>query len=79
MHKIPWRGIALGSLITVLLVAARAAVTIGKAYYYRYGVGWQAEVLEDPWFYVGMAAAAIGAGSLVAFLVSQKQKKPDEE
>lgn len=79
MKKIPWRGIALGSLVTVLLVAARTAVTVGKAYYYRYGIGWQTDVMEDPWFYVGVAAAAIGLGSLVAFLISQKQDPPEEE
>lgn len=78
MKKIPWFGIGVCSAILVVLVIGRSAVTAGRVLYYG-GTDWLSSVRSDPWFYVGMAAAAI---CVVTFLLAshsaeQKNKEPD--
>lgn len=74
MRKIPWKTIALVSLIMALLVVARSAVTVGKAFYYGYD--WVAKLVEDPWFIVGIIAAAVGVLSLIILGCLQKKAAP---
>ena len=66
MKKIPWLGIGICSAILVLLVIGRSAVTAGRILYYG-GTDWLTPVRSDPWFFVGMAAAAI---CVVSFLLA---------
>ncbi len=56
-----------------LLVVARCAVTVGKAFYYHQE--WIPKLMEDPWFYVGIVATAFGLGSLAALAVQNKQSR----
>lgn len=77
MKKIPWKYVVFASLGMVVLVAARSAVSIGKSIYYGYN--WYAELAEDPWFYVGIAAAAVGLIALVAMAVQRKKNSRIEE
>lgn len=73
MRKIPWKGIAIGCLVLALLVAARSAVTVGKALYYR--VEWVSQLVEDPWFIVGIVAAVLGILALLMLGLLQKKDK----
>ena len=80
MKRIPWMTISIICFIAMLLVAARSAVAVGKAFYYH--IDWLNELVTDPWFYVGMAAAAGGIVSLIArsiqFRKSNRQEMPEE-
>ena len=60
MHKIPLRPIGTVCALLVLLVVGRCAVTVGRALYYG-NANWPALLRADPWFYVGMVAAAVSA------------------
>ena len=71
--KFPWKGLALYSGILTLLVAIRCFVTVERALYYGRNYGMQL-VLEDPWFYVGMAAAALCVIALLV-LADREAKK----
>jgi hypothetical protein len=77
--KFPWKGVALGSGILTFLVAVRCVVTVERALYYGRNYGVQL-MMEDPWFYIGMAAAAV---CVVALLVladqESKQRLPEED
>ena len=75
--KFPWKGVALGSGILTFLVAVRSIITAGRFMYYG-GVYWQKEVFGDPWFYVGMVAAAVCVVALLA-LAGQSLKSEDQE
>lgn len=80
MRNIPFKGIAVGCLVMALLVAARSAVTVGKALYYR--MDWVPELVEDPWFIVGIVAAVAGLAALLVLGLLQKKTKntlPAEE
>lgn len=58
MKKIPWRGICVGSTVMTVLVLARCIATVAREIYYN-RTGYMALILQDPWFYVGIAAAAV--------------------
>ena len=75
MRKIPYKTIMWVCLGLALLVAARSAVTVGKAFYYR--TDWVAELVEDPWFIVGLVAAAVGMLALLVQLFQRKEPKPE--
>ncbi len=77
MRRIPWKGIVLGCLALVGLIAARSLVTVGKDMYYGYD--WWFHLLSDPWFYVGMVAAAAGLGALVAYGLENKKTQQDPQ
>ena len=64
MKKLPWKGIAFGCGMTAVLVLARCVVTAGRFLYYG-GTYWQSEIMQDPWFYIGMASAAICVAALL--------------
>ena len=65
MKKIPWKGLAYGCGILALLVLARCVVTAGRMLYYYGGSYWQSAIMEDPWFYIGMVAAAVCVAALL--------------
>ena len=69
MRRFPWKGIGFGCAILVLLVIGRCVVTAGRVIYYG-GTNWVDKILADPWFFVGMAAAAACAA---CFLVAVSQ------
>ena len=75
MKSIPWKGIALVCLAIVVLIVARCAVTVGKAFYY--GQDWLAELVEDPWFLIGILVTAIGLGALAGMAVQNKKSGED--
>lgn len=77
MRNIPWKGIVLGCLALVGLIVARSLVTIGKDMYFGYD--WWFHLLSDPWFYVGMVAAAAGLGALVAYGLENKKTQQDPQ
>ena len=80
--KFPWKGVALGSGILTFLVAVRCFVTVERAAYYGKDYRMQL-VMQDPWLYIGMAAAAVCVTALLV-LADQEAKKrtkkpePDE-
>lgn len=76
MKKIPWKTIALICLVAAVLIVARSAVTVGKAIYF--GQDWPAKLVADPWFYLGIAAAAVGIGALVALSFQNKNEQQDQ-
>ena len=73
MKKIPFKAIAAACMTLALLVVARCAVTYGRTVYYG-GTDWVSKVVEDPWFTVGILAAAVSVVSLILLLVQRKQK-----
>ena len=79
MKKFPWKGLAIGCGILTVLVIARCAVSIGWVYYLG-GNQWQRKLMEDPWFFIGMAAAGMCVISLLIMAEekSQKKKKKDK-
>lgn len=74
MKKLPLKGIAFGCLIMALLVVARSAVSVGKAFYYH--MDWIPELVEDPWFIVGIVAAIAGIAALILMGVYRKKADP---
>jgi hypothetical protein len=76
--KFPWKGVALGSGILTFLVAARCVVTVERALYYGRNYGMQL-VMEDPWFYIGMAAAAICVIALLVLADQESKRHAPEE
>ena len=77
MKKFPWKGVAIGCGILTVLVIARCAVTVGWVFYFG-GNYWRSKLMEDPWFFIGMAAAGMCAISLLV-LADQKDKQEKEE
>ncbi len=75
--KFPWKGVALGGGILTILVAIRCFVTVERAIYYGRNYGIQL-IMNDPWFYIGMAAAAICVVALLV-LADQEAKKKVEQ
>ena len=49
----------------------------GKDMYFGYD--WWFHLLSDPWFYVGMVAAAAGLGALVAYGLENKKTQQDPQ
>ena len=58
MKRFPWKALGIGCAVLVMLVIGRCAVTAGRVMYYG-GSEWISTVLADPWFFAGMAAAAV--------------------
>lgn len=73
MKNFPWKSTAIVCGIVTVLVIARCAVTVGFVRYYG-GSYWMDKLMEDPWFYIGMVAAALCAVSLLV-LAEQDRKK----
>ena len=72
MFRFPFKGVGIGCTVMTVLVIARCLATIGRARYYGY-TNWNATILADPWFYVGMCAAVIGIGCLITLLVQERK------
>lgn len=62
--KFPWKGVALGSACLTILVCLRCIVTLERAAFYGMNNGPQI-IARDPWFYIGMAAAAVCVAALL--------------
>lgn len=76
MKKFPWKGIGIGCAVLTMLVIARCAVTAGRVLYYG-GTNWMSKVTADPWFYIGMAAAAACAACFL--VLAQEESKKEQE
>ncbi len=75
MKNIPWKSIAFGCGTLALMVLFRCVVTAGRYMYYG-GIFWQNEIMADPWFYIGMVAAAVCVAALLVLGDrSDKEKK----
>lgn len=77
MKHIPWKGIAAGCGILAVMVLVRCVVTAGRFIYYG-GTYWQNEIMQDPWFYVGMVAAAFCVAALLV-LADRSDKETKKE
>ncbi len=77
MRKIPWKGIAIGCGTLAILVLLRCTVTAKRFMYYG-GIYWQKEVMEDPWYYVGMIAAAICVVALLVLAEQHGRKRKED-
>ena len=78
MKKIPWKTIAVAALILTVMVAIRCVVTAGRILYFG-GTNWADEILADPWFYVGVAAAVIGVVACIIKLSEPTEKNGSDE
>ncbi len=72
--KFPWKGLAIGGGILTLLVAIRSFVTVERAVYFGKQYGMQL-VMQDPWLYIGMAAAAICVVALLVLADREAKKR----
>lgn len=73
MQKFPWKITGISCGVLTLLVIARCLVTVGRTLYYG-GTNWAYQFLQDPWFYVGMAAAAICVVCFTMLAILEKKK-----
>ena len=78
MKKIPWKAIAVASLILTVMVAIRCVVTAGRVMYFG-GTDWADKILSDPWFYIGIAAAVIGVVACIIKLSERTVKNGSDE
>jgi len=78
MKKFPWQGIGISCAILVVLVIGRCAVTAGRVLYYN-GTDWISKVRADPWFYVGMVAAAVCVVAFLMLAIRTKQEENTDE
>ena len=72
--KFPWKPLALYSGILTLLVAIRSFVTVERAVYFGKQYGMQL-VMNDPWLYIGMAAAALCVVALLVLADREAKKR----
>ena len=73
MKKIPWNAMMIASAVMALLVAARCIATACMERYYGRS-DWVSVILQDPWFYVGIAAAVLVCISAIACLIRQRKE-----
>lgn len=74
MKKIPWKGILIGCTVMTVLVLARCIATVCMELYYG-RTAWMNVILQDGWFYVGIAAASVSIISGIVCLVERKRQK----
>ena len=74
MKKIPWKAVMIGSAVMTVLVAARCVATVLMERYYG-RTAWVSVILQDPWFYVGIAAAAVVCISAIVCLLERGNRR----
>jgi uncharacterized membrane protein len=72
VKKTPWKGIFLGSMVLVLLVLARCIATVARELYYGRDQ-WMDLILQDTWFYVGIAAVVVLYISAIVYIVRTRK------
>jgi uncharacterized membrane protein len=72
VKKTPWKGIFLGSMVLVLLVLARCIATVARELYYGRDQ-WMDLILQDTWFYVGIAAVVVLYISAIVCIVRTRK------
>ena len=77
MKNIPWKGIAVSCGILTVMVLFRCIITAGRFIYYG-GTYWHNEIMQDPWFYIGMAAAALCVASLLVLADRADKERKNE-
>ncbi len=70
--RFPWKGTGISCAVVTLLVILRCLTTIGRHLYYG-GTNWSPLVLGDPWFYVGMACAALGIACFTILIILENK------
>lgn len=70
MKKFPWKALMIGSTVMMALVVARCIATACMEMYYG-RTDWVPVIMADPWFYVGIAAAAVVCICAVVCLLEQ--------
>ncbi len=74
MKQKTWRTIGYVCATIVILVIGRVIVTVGRAKYWSQD--WLSKVQQDPWVYIGFAAAAV---AIIAWAMLPGKKKKDSE
>ena len=72
MKKFPWKTLMLGSAVMMLLVLARCIATVARELYYG-RQAWMNVVLQDRWFYVGVAAVVVFYISAIVCIVRNRK------
>jgi uncharacterized membrane protein len=72
VKKTPWKGIFIGSMVLVLLVLARCIATVARELYYGRDQ-WMDLILQDTWFYVGIAAVVVLYISAIVCIVRTRK------
>ena len=70
MKKFPWKALMIGSTVMMVLVVARCIATACMERYYG-RTNWVPVIMADPWFYVGITAAAVVCICAVVCLLEQ--------
>ena len=70
MKKFPWKARMIGSTVMMVLVVARCVATACMERYYG-RTDWVPVILADPWFYVGISAAAVVCICAIVCLLTQ--------
>ena len=68
MKKIPFKGMMVGGIVMTVLVLARCVATICMERYYG-RTEWMNVILQDFWFYVGIAAVVVFCISAIVCIV----------
>lgn len=71
MKRFPWKPVGMVSAIVTVLVVLRCFVTVGRVLYYG-GNYWVTTLLDDPWFYIGMVAAALCTAAFVVLAIRER-------
>ncbi len=74
MKKSPWKIILIGSTVMTVLVLARCIATACMELYYG-RPDWVPVILQDPWFYVGIAAVFLVYLSAIASFIQNRKKR----
>ena len=72
MKKAPWKGIFIGSMVMTVLVLARCIATVARELYYGRDQ-WMDLILQDAWFYVGIAAVVVLYISAIVCIVRSRK------
>ena len=72
MKKIPWKGLFFASMVMTVLVLARCIATVARELYYGRDQ-WMDLILQDTWFYVGIAAVVVLYISAIVCIVRSRK------
>ena len=69
-----WRAMMIGSTVMTVLVLTRCIATACMELYYG-RTDWLSVILQDPWFYVGIAAVVLVYISAIVGLIQRRKGK----
>lgn len=76
MKNFPWKKLLIACAVITALVIAKGINTAIRTVYAG-KANWIGAIFVDPWTYVGLAAAMVGAGAGIILLLGKK--KPPRE